>query len=284
MARLAEAAAAYAAPEQLKADTVVHHLGRRDHGPGREGRGIQILHDALEDLRRSAVLRRHGGHLPVPAVAHLVQGGHIHAPDSGGAAEKVLLAPAFFFCLPQQGQDLVVDLFALADDEQVDKGRHRLGVDSRRAPCPDQREKRRTLRTAQGQARHVQHVQHGRIGHLVADGKGDRIEGRQRIAALQGVEGDAGLLHLGIHVAPGCKNALAPDEGQAVHRLVQNAHTQIGHADLIGVRKTEGKTQLDRVPVLQDLIVFPARVTGRFLNPGKNPLESFIHAHSAYSS
>ena len=64
----------------------------------------------------------------------------------------------------------------------------------------------------------------------------------------------------------------------------ERVFAQIGHADLIGVRKAEGETQLHRVPVLQNLIVLPARIAGRLLNPGQNPLESFIHAYSAFSS
>ena len=213
MPRLAEAAAPGAAPEELQAHPVVDHLGAGHDGLCGEGHLVQVGDDALRDPGGSAVLRRHGGNGAVGVVAHVVEGGHIDALDPGGLHQEFVLGPARELGFPQQGQQLVVHLFPFAHHKEVQEGGHGLGVHRGGAAGPDERQKIGPVRRAQGDPRHVQHVQHGRIGHLIADGKGQGVKVPHRIAALQGVKGDPGLLHLLIHVAPGGKDPLAPHKG-----------------------------------------------------------------------
>ena len=66
-------------------------------------------------------------------VAHLIEAGNIDALDLRGLHEKIVLAPALELGLPQEGQQLVVDLFPLTDHKEIEEGGHRLGV---HAGCP----------------------------------------------------------------------------------------------------------------------------------------------------
>ena len=277
MPRLAEAAAPGAAPEELQAHPVVDHLGAGHDGLCGEGHLVQIRDDALRDPGGSTVLRRHGSHGAVGVVAHLVERGHVHALDLRCLHQKIVLGPARELGLPQQGQQLVVHLFPLAHHEEVQEGGHGLGVHRGGAAGPDEGQQVRPVRRAQGDPRHVQHVQHGGIGHLIADGEGQGVKVPHRIAAFQGVERDLGLLHLLIHVPPGGKDPLAPHKGQAVHGVVEDAHAQVRHADLIGIGKAEGQTQVHLALVLDDLIVFAAGIPGGLLHPGKDAFQRFIH-------
>ena len=127
-------------------------------------------------------------------------------------------------------------------------------------------------------ARQVQHIQYVGIGHLIAQGEADEIKVGDGVAALQAVEGEALGAHLGLHIAPGGKNALAPAPGQIVHHPVQNAHAQVGHTDLIGIREAEGIAHLNGLPVLHYRIIFAARVAGGFLHPWEDAFQASIHA------
>ena len=126
----------------------------------------------------------------------------------------------------------------------------------------------------------MKHIQHGGIGHLIADGEAQHIELRHRVAALQGIQGDAGLEHLLPHIAPGGEYPLAPHAGHLVDDPVQDAHTDVGHPDLISIREAEGHAQVHFRFVLDDLIVFPAGVPCGFLHPWQDAFQSFIHSVS----
>ena len=120
----------------------------------------------------------------------------------------------------QQRQQLVIHLLPPADDKQIHKRGHRLGVYAGRAAGEDQGQKLRAVRASQGNAGHVQHVQHRGIGHLIADGEGHGVKFTHAVAAFQGVEGQTGLFHLLMHVPPGGEHPLTPHIVQAVHGVI----------------------------------------------------------------
>ncbi len=275
--RLAEAAAPGAAPEQLQTHPVVDHLGGGHDGRRGERHLVQVRDDALGDPGGGPVPGRHGGDGAVLMILYLIEARNIHALDLRRLHQEFLLAPAAALGVPQEGHDLVVHLLPLTYHEKVHKGGHGLGVHGGGAARPDQGQQPRTVGAAQGDAGHVQHVQHGGVGHLIADGEGQGVELTHRISALQSVEGDAGLFHFLIHVPPGGVDPLAPQEGQAVHGVIQDAHAQVGHADLVGIREAEGQAQLNLLLVLDDLVILAAGVAGGLLHPRQDPFQSFIH-------
>ena len=188
-----------------------------------------------------------------------------------------MLAPAAELRLMQQREQLVVYLLALADDEEVDKRRHRLRVRCRGTTGHDYRQQVWPVRASERDAAHVQHVEHRRERHLVAYRESDRVELAQRIAAFQRVERDVRLLHLLVHVAPRRVNALTPDIVEAVHGVIQDAHAEVRHAYLIGVRKAEREPDVDLRLVLDYLIIFAAGVARGLLHARQYAFKSFVH-------
>ena len=144
-----------------------------------------------------------------------------------------------------QLDQLGVHLLALADLGNVNKIRDRLAVEHRRAARDDERGQLRALARVERHTRQIEHIQYGGKRHLVADGKGDDVKIADGIAGLERVERQAGTAHLLLHVAPGSENALAPNAVHVIHNAVENPHTKVRHADLIGVRKAEGHAGID---------------------------------------
>ena len=86
------------------------------------------------------------------------------------------------------------------------------------------------------------------------------------------------LFHFPVHVSPGRENSLAPDIRKRVHRLVQYAHSEIGHPYLIGIRKTERDTDIDVFFVLDYLVVFPSDIPRRLLYFIQNSSQIVCHS------
>ena len=174
-------------------------------------------------------------------------------------------------------QQFVVHLLTFANDKEVHKIRHGFCVDTGGAARKYQGQQLCAVGAVQGQTRLIHHVQHRCVGHLIADGKGQRVEPVEAVPALESVEGQTRLLHLVVHVSPGGKHPLTPDIRKAVHGVVEDAHAEVRHADFVSVGETEGHTQFDLLLVLDDLIILAARVARRLLNFGQNAFQSFIH-------
>src|SRR5699024_10712179 len=91
------------------------------------------------------------------------------------------------------------------------------------------------------------------------------------------------LAHSIFHVPPGGKDPLAPDALHLVHHAIKNPHTHIGHANFIGIRKTERNPDAHSIQILLYLAPFSAGVPGRFLHRGKNALFQFGHSVTSLS-
>ena len=92
-ARLAEAAAADAAPEHLQVGPVVDNLrGGHDGVHGIIGL-VQVFDDPLGDPRRGSMKGHDGGEAAVRAILVLIEGRHIDAGDFGNLQQELLLGP-----------------------------------------------------------------------------------------------------------------------------------------------------------------------------------------------
>ena len=68
-----------------------------------------------------------------------------------------------------------------------------------------------------------------------------------------------------IHVDPGRKYPLAPGVLSAVEKLIQNLDSQMGHTDLIQIRKAHDKPDRN-VSVLSHRVHFITQIPRRLLN------------------
>ena len=212
-------------------------------------------------------------------VGNVIEGRDIDSADPGGSSQKALFAPFLLLCTVQQGEKFVVHLLPLADDEEIHERSHRLGIDPGGTSHKDQGKKPLPVTGAHGETGHIQHVQNRGIGHLIADGKGKNIKSVQPVPALKSIEWNPLLFHQIVHIAPRGKNPLAPDIGQAVHGLIKDLHAQIGHSDLVRIRKAEGHSQVYGGFVFQYLIVFSSGITRRLLHFREDSFQSFIHTN-----
>ena len=270
VARLTEPAAPDTAAEQLQRHPVLHDLRAGNDGLYREIGLVHIVDDALGHLGGRAVQRRDGRHSAVVVVCHVVQAGDVNAVQLGGGAKQLLLAPP----LPPGGavqlHQLHGQILALAQTDKVDEVRHRLGVVHGGAAGDDQRRKAGALCGVKGDARQIQHIQDGGKRHLVAHGKGHDVKVGDGVAGFQCEKGHIRLAHLLLHVAPRGKHPLTPDAVHPVHDAVQDAHTQIGHTDLVGVREAEGDAGIHLRLVLQHGVIFAAHVACGLLHAGQD--------------
>ena len=282
IARLTEAAAPDAAPEQLQHHPVLDDLRGGYNGfCGKEGL-VHIPDDALGHHRRSPVPGGDGGHGAVVVIRHIVQAGDVDARQLRGGPKKRLLGPALPPGPAVQLHQLHGDVLPLAQAHQVDEVGDGLGVVHGGAPGDDQRGQGRALRAVNGNVCQVQHIQDGGKGHLIAHGESHDVKIRDGLAGLQGKQGHPRPAHLLLHVAPGGEHPLAPHALHVVHHAVEDPHAQVGHADLIGVREAEGNAGIHLGRVLLHGVVFPAHVAGRLLHPGQDALQSFIHGKFSF--
>ena len=278
--RLTEPAPPDTAPKQLQHDPVVDDLGGRNDRIDREIGLVQVLHDALAHQLRRALQGLHLLQGPVLPVDGLVEGRDIDARNLRRLQQKFFLAPVLVPGLPVELDILQGDFLPLSQHEEVNKRGQRLRVIGAGPAGHHDRRQVRPVRRTQRQFCQVQHVQHVGVGHLIAQGKADEVELCDRVAALQAVEQHSLAAHFLLHIAPGGETALAPQTVHLIHHAVQNPAAQVGHADLVGIRETQGKPGIHLAWLLDHGVVLPAGIAGRFLNLWQNLFQNSIHGAS----
>ena len=254
---------------------------RDDHVRGIE-RIVQSLNDALGHMRGCAAARHNGRQRAVRVVAVLIKGRYIHALDLHRLAQEALFIPAFALSRAVKLQHLTVQLLTFTDDKQIDKISQRLGIEHARAARDDKMLQLRAILGPHGDFSKAQHVENVCVAHLVADRESDDVKLVQRIAAFQCVKRQIVAAQRVLHVCPRRKDAFAPHPRHAVERRVQNAHSEIRHADLISIREAERHAQLDLAARLDDLVVFSAHIPRRLLHGHKDAFQCFCHYFSSF--
>ena len=278
---LAEPAAPDAAPENLQIGPVVDDFrGGNDHSGGEIG-GIQILDDSLGDHRRCALTDLHGGKGAVRVILRGIEARHIDAIDLGHLPEEFLLAPSGILRFLIKGNDFHSDVFSLADGEKVDEIRQGLRVEGTNATGKNHVFQTVTIFGMQGDTSQIQHIENIGIGHLIADGEGDHVKIRHRVLAFQSPQGQMVFAHLLLHIPPRGKHPLAPHPVHSVHHTVENPHSHIGHADLIGIREAERHPDVHILFVLLHRAPFAAGISGRLLNGGQDSVFQVGHRYTS---
>ena len=280
IARLTEAAATDAAPEQLQHHPILHDLGAGNNGIYREIRLVHVVNDALCHHSRRAVTGRDGAYRAIVVVGNIVQAGNVNAVQLCGGTEKFRLVPALAARLAVQLHQLHGDVLTLAQAYQINEIGDRLGVVHGGAAGDHQRGQAVTLGATQGDLRQIQHVKDGGKGHLIAHGKGHNIEIGDGVAGFQCEKWHVRLAHLLLHVAPRGKDTLAPHAVHLIHDAIEDPHAQIGHADLVGIRKAEGDPGVHRPLIFDHRVILAAHIAGRLLHTGQDPFQLFIHSRS----
>ncbi len=144
--RLAEAAPACAAAEDLDAQPVVDDLGERHEGPLRVRPIGEIGHGALVDGGGHVGVAGFDRHEAGAVVLDVVHRRHVDAGQSGELAEQRLASrPAGGLPVADDVGDLTDDLFAVAEHGHIDEVGERLGVERAVPTDHDQRMLRATV-------------------------------------------------------------------------------------------------------------------------------------------
>ena len=272
-AGLAKAAAPDAAPEQLQIGTVMDNLRRGDDLFCREVGLVHVLDNPLGHGFRRAVQRNDLLQSAVISIDVVIEGGHIDPRDLRSFPQELGLVPARLLGPVVELEDFDGALLSLAEGEEVDKVGQRLRIVHTGAAGKDEVFEARPVRRSQGHPGQLQHMEDVGVAHLIADGEGDQVEVLHRVVALQRPKWQTVGLHSLLHVAPGREDPLAPDLGHFVHHAVENPHPHVGHADLVGVREAEGHPDPDVRLVLDDLVIFAAHISRRFLHGGQDSFQ-----------
>ena len=225
---------------------------------------IKVTDDLLGDLLRDVIINRRvclDGAILV--VADLVKRGNVHTGNGlGGFVQKRLTGIATFVLhFYVKAHDRGEHILTLTNVKQVKKVGNRLGVIGAGTATNNQGILLAAILGAQRQLRKGKHIEHVCVTHFVLQGKADKIECREGIAALQSGQRQVMLAHFLLHIRPRGKNALAPNIGVLIEGTVKQTHTQIGHTDLVRIGKAEGKACLDLFFVFYDLTVLATRVS-----------------------
>ena len=266
-ASLTEAAAADAASEHLQIGAVMDDLRRGDDLLLRPVGPVHVLHDALGHALRRAVQRCDRRKCAVLVIGMFIERRDINALDSGNGPQEFRLAPARLFGRLIARNDLDRALLTLSEREKVDEIRQRLRIHGADAARKNDVFQAGALTCQQRHARKLKHIEDVRVAHLVAQRERDHVEAAHGVLAFQCVKRDGIFAHRLLHIAPRSEHALTPDARHLVHNAVEDAHSNIGHADLIGIREAERDPDVHVRLFLDDLIVFAADIARGLLHP-----------------
>ena len=254
VARHAEAAVTAAAARRLDEVEVELRIVRDDDRVRRIR--VEVVHPLARDGRRRARKRLDGRQMPLVIVTMLVERGHVDARHLRELLQQLVarepLALGRLVGVHQRGHD---DL-ALADDEGIEDGGERLGVERRARAARD--EDGVSLAALSGlclDLAHREELQDVEVVHLERDGKAQHVEVVERRLRLHAHDRRA-RIHIALDLrAFRQEDALTGRVTALVQQVVDDVEAEIRHADEVRIGIDEGKTRprahgIDVVPLL----------------------------------
>jgi hypothetical protein len=208
--RVAEPALVRAAAHDLEVDPVVHDLGERDDRLQREVRVRERRHRRLLHPLGRPALRRDRRHVALGRVGDLVERRHVRARDfRRDRPEDLRPVRAAVPHLALEVQDLERCHLAVAEHDDVEEVRDRLGIRSVRPAADDERVPVRPLGLPDRDAGQVEHVHDVRVGELRLEREPQEVEVADRPVAVDREQRDARRAHPGLEVRPRREDPLA---------------------------------------------------------------------------
>jgi hypothetical protein len=78
------------------------------------------------------------------------------------------------------------------------------------------------------------------------------------------------LPHKDLRIDPRREGPFCQDLGMAIQDMMQDLQAEVGHPDLVAVRKGKGHLQASLRGVLMDRVVLPSQIAGRLTHVGKD--------------
>ena len=275
VARLAETAAGRAAAHDLPRHAVVDDLGVRHEDRRRERMGVEVeddapLHAGRDVLPRLRARQQEAG----PLVARdVVEPRRVPTLEAREAPHDLRARRSGVLEAPQFRQRLGERLLAVAEQDQVEERRERLGVRGRGAAGEHERRALFPLRGEKRDPAELEHREDVRRRQLVLQREADDVERRERRAALQRRQRQALRAQQPEHVAPGHERPLGGDAVEVVEQRVEDPEAEVGHPDFVEVGERERDAQPDVLGGLDALIDFAAEIARRLLDPRQQSLQ-----------
>ena len=237
-ARLAEAAAARAAAQDLDVETIVHHLGERHDARLPAAAFGETAVQALLDKRRQPLLNRFdprtrllGGRLVAPAV----QRRNVPTILVRERAQDVGARGAGLPHAADERERLRHGLLALADRDRIEERRVRFGVVGAGASAEHEQRTLGALVGMQRNARQIERLKDVGRRELVGQRDADRIELRHRRAALDAEQRKPLAPHGVAERRRGEERPLGTQVGRGVDGVHEDAQRLVCLTELVGV-------------------------------------------------
>ena len=274
-ARLAEAAAARAAAEDLHAVALVDRLSDRDDRGLRVRPGVEVEQRVLAHAGRDSAAV--GGDLrdtAVGVVGDVVELRHVDAAGSGESQQQAVAPAGAAALLPasDDASDSEHSLLAVADDHRVKEVGQGLGVERGVAAREHHRVGDRAVPRFQGDASQVEGGQKVRVAELGGEGHAEDVERANRAVRVHGELRDFAVPHQLFHVGPDAVGALGQHTRLLVQDLVQDGDALVGLADLIRVGVEQGPADIGLIPCLDGGIHLAPDILHRLANLGQQGL------------
>ena len=165
--------------------------------------------------------------------------------------------------------ELVDELLALPEREGVEERRHRLRFEGGRAAAEDDRVVVGAVGAVDRDAAEFEQVEDVREAHLVGQRDAEHVELVERVARLQRAQRLVVLAQQVLEVRPRREDALGEGVLATVDDVVEDAESEVRHAEVVEVRVGKRDAHLGRVgpvPGLGDRVQFAAGVARRSLD------------------
>ena len=268
-ARMAEAAAAATAAENLQHNAVMNTFTKGHNGRSGKIHAVHVAYHTLINYSRR--IFRHGLHCfnsIILVIFHLVEGGHVNAADLDNLLQEALASPRLTGTLPRLVglHNLRHYLFALTNNGEVKKIGQGLRVIHTGTAHDHQWVLLGTLRCQNRHAAQIQHVQNIGIAQLILQGEAHNIAFLESLFGFQGAQGNLALTHFGLQINPGSIGTLRLHPLLLIEQVIQNFEAQIAHAHLIYIGEGQTNSGLHLVGRLDNAGKFATGVARRLLH------------------
>ena len=281
-ARLTETAAADTSPHDFECHTVLRRLDIGDHGFCRIRCIGQIHACLLSDLFRNALrIRKEASDRTVLIIFHIIKCGDIAARDSTGRSQEFMLSGTLVFHFHIEIHERIEHGLAVAYVEKIKEIRQRFRIVGTWPSADDDRKFIAAVLRVIRDLRKIQYLQDIGIAELILQRESEEIESFDRFLRLERKERNLLLLHDRMQIRPGRVGALTPDIRSSVQLIIDDLDPEMGHSDLIDIRKAHAEAHGSLFRSFDDGINFISDIAGRLLDRAQDPVAQKRFSHSS---
>lgn len=161
-------------------------------------------------------------------------------------------------------------VFAFADNEEVEEGSHRFGIEYGRSACEEEGRVIGAIGGAQGEAGEVDDGEDIGVGEFGLKRDADKVHFVERIFGLMIEEIESAVAQFGFHVLRGGIGAFAPAPVEIVEDGVEDEDADVSETEVVEIGEDEGHAELDVIFVFVSGVELGAEIAGGLFDVGQN--------------